>query len=174
VVEQATGSQIDKQGQSVTVKSKEGEQLSISAKVPDEFMFLPLPPGFTPAGGISISSGKDKGITGIWKGKTPVDQIASFFAKEMVVSGWKEEGAIDTGGASIKIYSKDSQNIILTIAKDTNSDSKMVSAVLTSTAKAAPSAEPSAGGTAPLEQPKEQKPAGSGPVTTDVASLPAE
>jgi hypothetical protein len=131
-VEQATGTQIDTQGQSVIVKGNQGEQITMGAALPDELKFLPLPPGFVPAGGLSMATGTDKNVTGIWRGKAPIDQVSAFYGKEMVNMGWKQESTLNAGAATIDNYTKGDQRIVLTFAKDPGKDETTISAMLTS------------------------------------------
>jgi hypothetical protein len=169
VVEQTTGAKIDQSGQTMSIKGKDGEAVVLGATIPDELKGFPVAAGFTPQAGASFSGGGDKGITGVWKGKGDIAQIAAFFKKELTSQGWTEDLAMDSPAAIIRQYLKGDDGAMLTIGKEDKTDSVTVSIILSKVKGKTPS-----GGQTPAASSKPGAAVPSGPPTTDVSNLPAE
>jgi hypothetical protein len=118
VVEKTTGVQVNQKGDTVTVKGKDGEQVTISSKLPDELKTFPVPQGFSLETSGSMSSGDGNLATGSWKGKASVQDVAAFYKKTMTDQGWKEEYTFSADDASQASYSKDGQLANVTMSKE--------------------------------------------------------
>lgn len=118
-VEQATGVQVDQKGENVTIKNKDGEQMTFSSNVPDELKNFPVPPGFSvdASGAGSMSTGADKVSVATWKGKGSVDDVVAFYKKTMADQGYKEDFAMTAGDGGTLSYSKGESGAMITIGK---------------------------------------------------------
>src|SRR5689334_9810547 len=69
-VEQATGAQVSKSGDTVTIKTKEGDAVTVGGGMSAELKDFPIPSGFQAEkdGFGSMSSGGDSTSVGSWSG----------------------------------------------------------------------------------------------------------
>ncbi|MCL4535488.1 MAG: hypothetical protein M1370_10070 [Bacteroidetes bacterium] len=118
-VEQATGVQVDQKGENVTIKGKDGEQLTVSSNVPDELKNFPVPPGFTAQkdGAGTLSTGGAKTSVASWKGKGKVEDTVAFYKKTLTDQGYKEEMSMTAGDGGVLSYTKGDSSVSITISK---------------------------------------------------------
>ncbi len=120
-VEQATGIKVDQKGESVTIKGKDGEVVTFSAKLPDELKDFPVPQGFDHAEGSfgAMSAKKSERVaTAVWRGKTAVETVVQFYKKGIADKGWKEESTFSTGDGFQGYYSKADAEAVVTVIKE--------------------------------------------------------
>lgn len=102
-------------GDKVTVTTKEGTGefgagAELPANWPDD---VPVYPGATPYGNINISGEEDlETVAAVLLTNDSIDQMKSFYDKELVANGWKIEGTFTTDTAEGKIvtYSATKKN----------------------------------------------------------------
>ncbi|MBI2863980.1 MAG: hypothetical protein HYX94_05410 [Chloroflexi bacterium] len=116
-IERAAGVTVDKQGDSVTITGKGGQQATFGGQLPEELKSFPVPQGFDGESGISASQGSDKMATGSWKGKGSVQAASDFYKSTLPALGWRQEAATDTGIVSLLSFSKGDTSANITITK---------------------------------------------------------
>ena len=116
-VEQATGVQVDQKGETVTLKGKDGEAVTLSSQTPEELKNFPVPQSFKLDSSGSMSSGGDKLSVATWKGKGTVQEVAQFYKKALSDKGWKEDLSFDSQDGAQLSYSNGTESATITINK---------------------------------------------------------
>jgi hypothetical protein len=131
-VEQTTGVKTDQKGESVTITSKEGTAVSITANktVPDELKDFPVPSGYTLDSSGTMSSGDDKLIVASWKGKSDYKAVADFYKKAMADKGWKNDFTMDADTGGMQNWSKGDYGVTITYDKPKDKDESSISILM--------------------------------------------
>jgi hypothetical protein len=118
-VEGATGIQTNQQGDTVTIKGKDGESLTFSSQVPEELKDFPVPQGFKYDSSGSMSMGGDRLAVGTWTGKAAMPTVIEFYQKELPRQGWKEESNFTSDDGGLLTFSKgETDGVTITTSKD--------------------------------------------------------
>jgi hypothetical protein len=116
-VEQSTGVQVSTKGDSITVKGKDGETVTIGGGVSAELKDFPVPPGFQPEkdGFGQMSSGGDGVSVGSWSGSLTAQAAGDFYSKTMKDQGWTEDSNMKSGEGGQWTFSKGDRQAMVTI-----------------------------------------------------------
>ncbi|MGI5836469.1 MAG: hypothetical protein ACOX87_08250 [Chloroflexota bacterium] len=193
--EQATGIKVDQKGESVTIKGKDGEEITFGTNVPDDLKDFPVPQGFSSdqdgIGSLSSKGGEEVAVA-VWKGKTTVESVADFYKKSMPEKGWQEASFITMGDGFQGTYTKSDAEAVVTATKEdedieisvlySKGTKKATSTATTSSSAAGsgsttsePMNTPAVSQSAPTATPKPQPtPTPAAPQTSDTASVPQE
>ena len=127
IIENATGNKVDidvnKSGDkgSITIKGDNGEEVTISSngnEIPDNFpsdIYL-VKGGIASVG--TINSGEGAIITIVVNTEEESAEISRNILKEMKANGWKNEINMTSGDGGMQMYSKDDNNLTVTMGKD--------------------------------------------------------
>ena len=117
--QQATGVQVDKTGNSVTLKGTDGQSTTIDSSIPDDLKNFPVPQGFKSQGGGTMTSGGDKVAAVSWKGTGQIQSVVDYYKSTLPGQGWTEEGTYISGDGGMLNYSKpDGSGLTVTVSKD--------------------------------------------------------
>ena len=180
-VEQTTGTSINQSGDTVTVKGKDGEQLTISSTIPDELKTFPVPSGFTSDSASSMTSGGDKLSVGTWTGKATLADVGTFYKQTAATQGWEVTMTFgDNTSGQMQATGSDNMGYVITYsAKDGGvvevsvMASKTKATPTVATAAATPTTQAAAKVAATAARPQ-ATPTTSAPETTSNATLPNE
>jgi hypothetical protein len=116
-IEQATGAQVSKSGDTVTVKTKDGDAVTVGGGISPELKDFPIPSGFQPEkdGFGSMSSGGDSTSVGSWSGSMSVQAVGDFYSKTMKDQGWKEDFNMKSGDTAQWSFSKAERQAMVTV-----------------------------------------------------------
>jgi len=127
IIENATGNKVDidvnKSGDkgSITIKGDNGEEVTISSngnEIPDNFPSdIYLVKGEIASVG-TINSGEGAIITIVVNTEEESAEISRNILKEMKANGWKNEMNMTSGDGGMQMYSKDDNNLTVTMGKD--------------------------------------------------------
>lgn len=123
-IEAQTGGKvdIDAQGNDVTIKTEAGEsQYSAggNAKLPENF---PSELIAADDAKIIISSTADAGNTVAYTTDSDQGEIFDKYKSQLAEQGWKKEMEIDTGNGKMVNFSKDKENVSITIGENNSND----------------------------------------------------
>ena len=133
LVESATGVDIDQDGDSVTIKTEEGE-IKIGTGLPDELKDFPIPSGFvsTENAGGTITTKEGKIISAGWEGpETDASEIFDFYEGRLKGMGYEEQMSFSSDDGGLVSYAKESGNEILTITVSTSGGETEIVVLLT-------------------------------------------
>jgi hypothetical protein len=120
-VEKETGKKVDidlkgKEGQ-IKITGKEGSfEAGEKVAVPDDFpKDVPIYPG---AQARMAMKNKDQGVTMMLGSKDSLDQVASFYKKELADKGWKQEAEMTMPEHRMFTCSKENRKVVVSVTKD--------------------------------------------------------
>ncbi len=135
LVERATGVDVDQDGDSVTIKTDDGE-IKVGAGLPDELKDFPVPSGFEniEASGGTISSKEGKIISAGWEGpETDANEIFEFYESRLKGMGYEEQFSFSSSDGGLVSYAKESESEILAITVSTSGGETEIFVLLTIT-----------------------------------------
>lgn len=182
--ERALGIDIDKKSDSVTIKGKDGESITVGSKIPEALKNFQVPSSEFKAGeGGSLSSGGDTLSTASWKGKGTVDNVVEFYKSSLPKQGWKETAVFTSGDGAMLSYTKDpDESLTITLSAKSGGEVEIAVLLGKTTLKATPVASPRASGASstptpastPVSSRPQPTPTTAAPATTDSSALPEE
>jgi hypothetical protein len=136
-IEQTTGVKVDQKGNNVTIQSKEGDSVSVSSNLSDQFKDFPVPDGFkTGQGGGSVSAKGDSMAAAQWTGSSTTDAVTTFYQKSLPAKGWTAGQTMTLGDNAQLIYNKGDQMALINIS--TSGSNVEINVVLTKSSQLQP------------------------------------
>lgn len=124
-IEKTTGVSVSKDGNTVSVKDKDGNQITVGGgELAAELRDFPLPANYTlqrDAVG-TISSKEGKLASGTWKGGQTVQQAVDYFKRELPGKGYKEDFVTQSTDGALLQFTNASlgRSVAVTVSKDGN------------------------------------------------------
>lgn len=116
-VEQTTGVSVSEKDDTVTIKGKDGESVTINSSMPDELKAFPLPSGFKYESGGSSTSAQGQMSIATWKGKGNIAAIGEFYKKTAADQGWTVGLTMGDGeGGQLQANAKDGKNYMISFS----------------------------------------------------------
>ena len=119
-IERATGAKVDKDGESMTIKTEQGD-IRIAAAEDGGTVALPanFPKDVYLPADNKLASAMDMGGMQMLNMTTPQDlaSVSAEIEKSMEGQGWKREMAMQAGGGNTLMYSKDKRQVVYQMLK---------------------------------------------------------
>jgi hypothetical protein len=122
-IEKTTGVSVSKDGQQISIKDKDGNELTVGGgELAQELRDFPVPSGYTlqrEAVG-TISSKEGRISSGTWKGNQTVQQVVDYYKRELPGRGWKEDfNTVSTDGALVQFTNEaQKKSAAVTVSRD--------------------------------------------------------
>ncbi|MBI5232174.1 MAG: hypothetical protein HY876_08430 [Coriobacteriales bacterium] len=131
--EKATGTKIDKEGDSITIEGKEGEKATIGqGELPADFPTdAPVYPGAKVVASYEQGTGAAKSYVVTFETADPASKVNDWYVTEIEAKGWTIDTKANQGENYILNATKGTQRLALTIAADQGQAKTLINETVT-------------------------------------------